>query len=129
MSKFTPGPWGCVDTSNHAHDCRQGRDCPAHTPGPWIAGVSMYFDVEVFSVVSPTNTGRLLAITGDTGKDDEAESMANARLIAAAPDLLEALAMVRDADDDCRRDGLPTIPQLARYKIDAAIAKATRESQ
>jgi hypothetical protein len=53
------------------------------------------------------------------------ESEANARLIAAAPDLLAALVMVRDADEDCHRDGLPTIPGPARGKIDAAIAKAT----
>lgn len=43
---------------------------------------------------------------------------------AAAPELLAALVMVRDADDDCRRDGLPTIPLSARARIDAAIAKA-----
>jgi hypothetical protein len=50
----------------------------------------------------------------------------DARLIAAAPDLLEALVMVRDADEDCKRDGLPTIPPAARAKIDAAIAKAEK---
>ena len=43
----------------------------------------------------------------------------------AAPDLLEALVMVRDADDDCKRDGLPIIPCAARARIDAAIAKTT----
>lgn len=46
------------------------------------------------------------------------------RLIAAAPDMLEALVMIRDADEDCRKDGLPTLPPLARFKIDRAIAKA-----
>jgi hypothetical protein len=49
---------------------------------------------------------------------------ANARLIASAPELLEALLMVRDADNDCLTDGLPTIPSMARAKIDAAIKKA-----
>lgn len=39
-------------------------------------------------------------------------------------ELLAALEMVRDADEDCKRDGLPTIPAAARAKIDAAIAKA-----
>lgn len=48
----------------------------------------------------------------------------HARLIAAAPDLLEALVMVRDADDDSGKDGLPRIPGAARSKIDRAIAKA-----
>jgi len=46
-------------------------------------------------------------------------------LIAAAPELLAALEMVRDADNDCRLDGLPTIPPCARAKIDAAIGKAS----
>lgn len=53
-----------------------------------------------------------------------ATQRANALLIAAAPDLYEALEMVRDADEDCKRDKLPTIPPLARAKIDAALAKA-----
>jgi hypothetical protein len=51
-------------------------------------------------------------------------SIANAHLIAAAPDLLEALTMVRDADEDLMRDGVPGMPWPARRKIDAAIAKA-----
>jgi hypothetical protein len=55
----------------------------------------------------------------------KAETDANARLIAAAPELLEALRMVRDADDDCHKDGLSTMPPAARATIDAAIAKAT----
>ena len=41
-------------------------------------------------------------------------------------ELLEALVMVRDADEDCKRDGLPTIPSSARAKIDAAISKAEK---
>lgn len=41
-----------------------------------------------------------------------------------ASDLYSALVMVRDADDDCEKDGLPTIPPGARSRIDAAIAKA-----
>jgi len=40
-------------------------------------------------------------------------------------ELLAALEMVRDADNDCARDFLPTIPKAARSAIDAAIAKAT----
>jgi hypothetical protein len=36
--------------------------------------------------------------------------------------LVEALEMVRDADEDCRKDGLPAIPPEARAKIDEALA-------
>jgi hypothetical protein len=45
-------------------------------------------------------------------------------LISAAPEMLAALEMMRDADEDCKRDGLPTIPPCPRSTIDAAIAKA-----
>ncbi|ACI92675.1 hypothetical protein OCAR_5544 [Afipia carboxidovorans OM5] len=38
--------------------------------------------------------------------------------------LLKAVEMVRDADEDCRKDGLPQMPPAARAKLDAAIAKA-----
>jgi len=51
-----------------------------------------------------------------------------ALLLAAAPELYEALEMVRDADEDCHKDGLPTIPPIARAKIDRALAKARGES-
>lgn len=90
-----------------------------HTPGPWrykpdING-SNYMLVYCSSLASEGDNLR-----GYCGE-------ANARLIAAAPDLLEALEMVRDADNDCRRDGLRVIPGPARAKIDAAIAKAKGE--
>jgi hypothetical protein len=59
-----------------------------------------------------------------------AESIArqNAPLLAAAWDLYEALEMVRDADEDCKKDGFPTIPDIPRAKIDAALAKAEGKS-
>jgi hypothetical protein len=41
--------------------------------------------------------------------------------LAAHKACVEALEMVRDADDDCKRDGLQTIPPFARAKIDAAL--------
>ena len=48
----------------------------------------------------------------------------HARLAAAAPQMLAVLEMVRDADDDCRRDGLQTMPSMARDALDRVIAKA-----
>ena len=84
-----------------------------HTPGPW--DWQRPFRRNLAKCLS--GGGRPLLRCIDV-------SDADANLIAAAPDLLEALVMVRDADEDCKRDGLPTIPPAARAKIDAAIAKA-----
>lgn len=45
--------------------------------------------------------------------------------VATVRELLEALTMVRDADEDCIRDHLTRMPPTARALIDAAISKAT----
>ena len=93
-----------------------------HTPGPW-----RYWACKVDSRANPpmydyaqfaNPNGHVFRAPLRYMREEDA------RLIAAAPDLLEALVMVRDADEDCKRDGLPTIPPAARAKIDAAIAKA-----
>ena len=92
------------------------REAMKHTPGPW------YID----PIKAHANGNRRIMAEQCTPVAVVPEHLAaDARLIAAAPDLLEALKMVRDADDDCKRDGLPTIPPAARATIDAAIAKAT----
>lgn len=63
-----------------------------HTPGPWILD-----DFEVSGEVSGAATCRVLeaddfpCIEEGTEADVQAECEANARLIAAAPDMLEAL--------------------------------------
>lgn len=97
----------------------------AHTPGPWKLEISdgpwvsdAYVMADKWGVVARLGLSYSLPHW-------DGPQRANARLIAAAPDLLEALEMVRDADNDCRRDGLPTIPTAARAKIDAAIAGAS----
>lgn len=96
-----------------------------HTPGPWKA------TRRGIMAINP-QTGRYGAVVCQPNwrglePDDvwlDIPREANARLIEAAPDLLEALQMVRDADDDRKSDGFPAIPPIARAKIDAAIAKA-----
>jgi hypothetical protein len=97
--KHTPGPWGCIDTSNHAHDYRlikpDGSPLPLHVEA-----------------------------------NDHSEQRANARLIAAAPDLLEALQEITsdyadrfDLDDPSTNPGIKSSIEQAR----AAISKATGE--
>lgn len=99
MTKFTPGPW------------RAGTNLGCKTIGAGKSGRH-----------KQAQWAREVAFTSGLAK--EAEDRANARLIAAAPDLYAALEMVRDADNDCRSDGFKTIPAPARAKIDAALALA-----
>jgi hypothetical protein len=104
-----------------------------HTQGPWQYQEYCNGQLEVFAGGGLRHYGgkRLVAIVNYSADADHpyvtcaGQRDANARLISAAPSLLEALEMVRDADEDCKKDGLPTIPVLARKKIDAAISKAT----
>lgn len=95
----------------------------AHTPGPWVTG-SGGFE----SVKTPGPNGRPIAlVAGETQRWPfrEGEMLANARLIAAAPDLLEA---VRDAIEtihewhgDVAWDLYQHSPEMKR--LNAAIAK------
>lgn len=59
-----------------------------HTPGPWHT-VSVYADQEVL-----TKEGALVAVVTPV----RCESTENARLIAAAPDMLAALLLITQAD-------------------------------
>lgn len=99
-----------------------------HTPGPWSIQAD---DLDSFTIYSEQmNIAEILAIGGE-GMSDEGE--ANARLIAAAPELLEALqecitsegaACFGDMQDHPERmqRRLYAIADIAR----AAIAKATQ---
>ena len=60
-----------------------------HTPGPWHAENSSVIDSQDQIVVT--------CFRGSVNRYDHAEDYATARLIAAAPDLLEALKLVREA--------------------------------
>ena len=94
-----------------------------HTPGPWLAA-SKPSSVVGLPVVA-TRTGRSVASVsffalGQQFSNHDAESQANAKLIAAAPDLFEACAGVwaalADTDD-------PRLAAIAK-ECDAALTKA-----
>jgi hypothetical protein len=97
-----------------------------HTPGPW--GVTQFTDVIYVTRQDsiPVNGGMIATITSqlDGVNNDEKlkETYANARLIAAAPDLLDALQKIskelRTSND--RMKMIETIETLTN----AAIAKA-----
>ena len=88
-----------------------------HTPGPWSVGREGWKHQSVYSA-----SGRFLADVSLFYDDAEA----NARLIAAAPDLLEALQLLDQA-----HNGPWTGPEqlgyirIAEEKARAALAKAT----
>lgn len=106
-----------------------------HTPGPWFLAYSdnatphiLTKDMRFTHHYDDDEVRDALVCIMPAEITKSFNSIANARLIAAAPELLDALEMVRDADEDCKRDGLPTIPKAARSKIDAAIAAAGGEA-
>lgn len=94
-----------------------------HTPGPWAVDadaypIFIYSESETWPLIDELGNeegckGAFIANTGD--------NKANARLIAAAPDLLEALKDMLDGHEDaCTGYG-----EGAADKARAAIAKAT----
>lgn len=95
----------------------------AITPGPWTINGSRLEANSHIAFGTPGVYGIPVAMVLDDPLV-RPQLADNLRLLSAAPDLYEALVMVRDADDDCHRDGLRTIPPPARARIDAAIAKA-----
>ena len=83
-----------------------------HSPGPW--------DTDELTIFS--NQGDSVAECSERDPGFRAERRANARLIAAAPDLLEALVeMVRQEDEYGEATVHPVVLAMAR----AAIQKAT----
>lgn len=93
-----------------------------HTDGPWFATKGQNNQPEVVN-----GQGHLIAMVwGGSGP----EAAVNARLIAGAPDMLEALKAVRDnclfADDD-NQIGVTQDPHISEFlfsEICAALNKA-----
>jgi len=96
----------------------------SHTPGPWAYDADSH---EIFSTDEAHSAGRLASVRGNDSNGRflaESERLANARLIAAAPDLLDAveelLIYLADWDD-------PDNETCQRAR--AAVAKAKGESR
>ena len=98
----------------------------AHTPGPWSADLDCEHPV-ITSLCAPHNPQVAVVCDGDPREATEA----NARLIAAAPEMLEALERASRelewADKNCQIKPLAGVStfKIALVKINAAIAKAT----
>lgn len=91
-----------------------------HTPGPWVAK-ELYGGNRRWVVLheETINGGSFKRRLDWSGQMDEA----NARLIAAAPDMLDALKMVRDYIVTMKGKG-----HEYQIVVDAAIEKATRSA-
>ena len=99
-----------------------------HTAGPWVSEPERRFREqampEAVGVRGPGGT--FVAAAFDFNRTDrDAEVEANARLIAAAPDLLEALKEIaRMATQSVHTDFAPELLRLIERESRAAIAKA-----
>ena len=98
----------------------------AHTPGPWIAApwTDKEAEIEGFSISSG---GHLVPTSNLCGDYEEAK--ANATLIAAAPDMLEALqaalAELERANRAMRQEaGVTVCNEAVLQQVREAIAKA-----
>jgi len=127
MTKHTPGPLEVIQASKVCNV--QKEDCLIYHRDE--KGVALH----IAETYQYQNSDHNIA---------DGSSIANARLIAASynsydkhcknpikcaggdllGELLETLIMMRDADEDCKKDGLARIPDAARRKIDQAIARA-----
>lgn len=102
-----------------------------HTPGPWE--VRKYWSDEGAYEIYPTRGKKpsfgqwasIAEVTGDVSKSESA--MKNARLIAAAPELLEALQWLVDLMPDPELDSDP-VQREQVIKAKVVIAKATGQT-
>jgi hypothetical protein len=93
-----------------------------HTPGPWY-GVGAWVEVEDDGVADICSCNPDDFAQGHLGRNYD-EMCANARLIAAAPDMLEALMMCDEAMAYISEYDIPLmLPELVKF----AIAKAKGE--
>ena len=100
-----------------------------HTAGPWYPVTGEDWD----GAHVTDKHGRIVAdcqgcdIPGACGEVGTDEAKANARLIAAAPDLLAALESIlvglSPASVDMQRDNLPALCQVCREIAENALAK------
>jgi hypothetical protein len=93
-----------------------------HTPGPWHVDQTLGFPRDVYA-----ERGFMIATAYEVqDADNGPESCANARLMAAAPDLLEALKEM-EALIPVRSPKEIRVPHSTHAKMKAAIAKACGE--
>lgn len=112
MSEHTPGPWAIEEDHDDIADTVMIHGA-ADAPG--LVPVALVYTANAFPCVDENREAM------------EVMCKADACLIAAAPDLLEALTRVADALWDTRDESYSYIDTMNRQMIVAAIAKAKGE--
>lgn len=99
-----------------------------HTKGPWIFKEGSRERAANSTVYKADEADMLIChvICEDINDLQRAEDIANARLIAAAPELLQALKMFLHIDPRCHR-GVVSCGECAACLGNSAVAKATGE--
>lgn len=102
-----------------------------HTPGPWhFVGTNVYSGIEdPRGGFSQSDQIAICDYMQSAEGKFRHQREANARLIAAAPDMLEALHLAAELIAHCQRDGCPAGPIAVPSRIRDAIAKATGGNQ
>lgn len=94
------------------------------TPGPWLHK----FNAREYERAVYAGHYQIAAVYGTRDSASPAdEAKANARLIAAAPDMLAALRHAADFIATCQREGCPAGPVAVPSIIRDAITKASGE--
>lgn len=106
---------GVPEDAPGIYDCTCGRGMTPHTPGPWEA--ERYTDAA--GAMPAMYRVNFLDVDGCHGTLTDRLEDADARLIAAAPDLLAALLKVREFV------ALYPLAHREREIVEAAIARAT----
>jgi hypothetical protein len=94
-----------------------------HTEGPWSIGAETDFIQDCLYVPINADSIGTLEIGLVNTADDQDQGTANARLIAAAPDLLEAAKGVLDSWDNHGGDVDAVDIYAVRQAIDKALAE------
>lgn len=99
----------------------------SHTPGPWRADTDVHGRKDIVAYIRPRESGFLAAVVERNDLMDKTmggSSEANARLIAAAPELLEALQTLIDLGSHDTVFGEAVRVTKAYAQAVAAVAKA-----
>lgn len=119
-----------ADSGASRSGLRSPEQVSKHTKGPWV--VVPYGDGDSLVVCSDEEGNWRIAFMATTAgsREERIEIRANARLIAAAPDLLEALEDLLSSLEITWRNGFVAVEDVAKEIENArtALAKAKGEA-